>query len=99
MNDHEVLVGVEVQQRTRQIQVTTMLRGKGRHNHYASLQQAPEAVRGEALVLLREALRRAGYESLAELEAALDSGPVTPEAEPDEDAAEAPEKAKKAAAP
>jgi hypothetical protein len=81
MADNEVLVSVEISHRTHQIQVTTMMRGKGRHNHYASLQQAPETVRGEALVLIREALQRAGYDSLTELETALEAGPVTPEAD------------------
>ncbi len=86
MADNEVLVGIEISHRSQQIQVVTMLRGKGRHNTYPDLRRAPEAMRGEALVLIREALRRAGYESLAELDRALDTGPVTPEPEPDEPA-------------
>jgi hypothetical protein len=84
MAEHEVLVGVEINHRTHQIQVTTMMRGKGRHNTYHDLRQAPEAIRGEVLVLIREALRHAGYASLADLDHALDTGPVTPA--PDADA-------------
>jgi hypothetical protein len=89
MADNEVLMGVEINHRTHQIQVTTMMRGKGRHSTYPDLRQAPQAIRGEALVMIREALRRAGYESLAELDHALDTGPVTPE--PDDEAVEASE--------
>jgi hypothetical protein len=91
MASNEVLMGVEINHRTQQIQVKTMVRGKGRHNTYASLQQAPEAVRGEALVLIREALHRSGYASLVELDTALAAGPVTPAAA-DETASEAPAK-------
>jgi len=83
MADNEVLVGVEISHRTHQIQVTTMLRGKGRHNTYPDLPQAPESMRGEALVLIREALHRAGYSSLADLDHALGTGPVTPAPEAD----------------
>jgi hypothetical protein len=86
--DNEVLVGVEISQRTHQIQVKTMMRGKGRHSTYASLQQAPEAVRGEALVLIREALHRAGYGSMTELESSLAAGPVVPDSEAAAEAAE-----------
>ena len=99
MANNEVLMGVEINHRTQQIQVKTMIRGKGRHNTYASLQQAPEAVRGEALVLIREALHRSGYASLAELDKALAAGPVTPD-EPAAPAAPAkPARASKAAKP
>jgi hypothetical protein len=90
MADNEVLVGVEISHRTHMIQVTTMMRGKGRHNSYPDLSRAPEAMRGEALVLIREALRRAGYASMAELDAALDAALVMPVAEEDA-AAPAPE--------
>ncbi len=89
MADNEVLVGVEISHRTHMIQVTTMIRGKGRHNSYPDLSRAPEAMRGEALVLIREALRRAGYASLAELDAALDAALVKPEAEDEPEGAEA----------
>lgn len=91
MANNEVLMGVEINHRTQQIQVKTMLRGKGRHNIYASLQQAPEDLRGEVLVLIREALQRSGYSSLAELDTALATGPVTPAAAT-EDASAAPAK-------
>lgn len=84
MADNQVLVGVEISHRTHQIQVTTMIRGKGRHHSYPDLRTAPEAMRGEALVLIREALRRAGYESLADLDKALDAALVVPEEEGDE---------------
>jgi hypothetical protein len=78
MDGNEVLVCVEISQRTRQIQVTTMVRGKGRHNTYRALQQAPEAVRGEALRLILDGVRSAGYASLAHLDHALMAPLVMP---------------------
>jgi hypothetical protein len=84
MAEHEVLMAVAIDARKRVIEVTTLERGKGKHSHYPSIRQAPPELRGEALTLIREALRAAGYESLAELEAALTSEIVVPEKEADE---------------
>ena len=81
--DH-VVVGVEVSARSRQIEVTTMQRGSGKHVRYHSLNQAPPELRGEALGLVRDAILNSGYASLAELEAALTSELVVPEEKPDE---------------
>jgi hypothetical protein len=81
MATEEVLMGIEITARKRQIEVTTMQRGKGRHRHYGSLNQAPPEVRGEALELIRAALQHAGYDSLTALETALTSELVVPEKE------------------
>ncbi len=97
MAEEEILVGVEVDARKRQIEVTTLRRGKGRHLHYASLRQAPPEMRGEALQLIRAALQGAGYESLTELEEALTSELVVPEEEEEEAPAKKAKKAKKKA--
>lgn len=80
VGDH-VVIGVEINARSRRIEVTTMQRGSGRHVRYASLNQAPPELRGQALALIREAVLDAGYSSLAELEAALTSELVVPEEE------------------
>ncbi len=81
MAEPEILVRVEIDARKRQIEVTTMRRGKGRYSHYPSLRQAPPEMRGEALQLIRTALGGAGYETLTELEEALTSELVLPEDE------------------
>lgn len=78
MSTTEVLTAVEFNARTDGIEVTTMQRGKGRHMRYGSLNQAPPALRGEALELVRRALQKAGYASLAELDDALTRDLVTP---------------------
>ena len=83
MAEPEILVGVEIDARKRQIEVTTLRRGKGRHSHYATLKQAPPEIRGEALLLIRTALENSGFESLNELEEALTSDLVVPEKEED----------------
>lgn len=83
MAEHEILVGIEIDGRKRQIELTTLKQGKGRHLHYGTLRQAPPEVRGEALLLIREALQNSGYDSLAELDEALTSDLVVPE--PDEE--------------
>jgi hypothetical protein len=80
---NEVVISVEVNARSEQIEVTTMQRGKGRHQRYAALNQAPPEMRGEALALLRRAVMKAGYTSLAALEEALTSDVVVPEPEPE----------------
>ena len=82
--DH-VVVSVEISGRKRQIEVTTMRRGRGRHVHYPSFNQVPPDLRGEALQLIREALKNSGYESLADLEEALTSELVVPEEEEEEE--------------
>jgi hypothetical protein len=79
-SDH-VVIAVEISVRSRQIEVTTMQRGSGRHNRYPNLNQAPPELRGEALSLIRAAVLNAGYDSLAALEEALTSEPVKPEPE------------------
>jgi hypothetical protein len=84
MDEQEILVGVQVDARKRQIEVTTLRRGKGRHTHYATLRQAPPEMRGEALQLIRTALGNSGYENLTDLEEALTSELVVPKEE-DED--------------
>jgi len=81
MTDEQVLSKIEIDARRRQIEVTTLQRGKGRHLHFTSLNQAPPEMRGEALELLREALRNAGYDSMTDLETALTSELVVPEKE------------------
>jgi hypothetical protein len=88
MAEHEILMSVAIDARKQQIEVTTMARGKGRHTHYPSIKQAPEAMRGEALALIRTALQHAGYSSLAELETALTSELVVPAKEHEEAPAE-----------
>lgn len=75
----QVVVGVEINGRRRQVEVTTMRRGRGRHTKYMSLAQTPPELRGEALGLIREAVLNAGYASLAELDEALTSDLVRPE--------------------
>jgi hypothetical protein len=79
-SDH-VVIGVEISARSRQIEITTMQHGSGRHVRYSSLNQAPPELRGQALELVRAAVLQAGYASLAELDAALTSELVVPEAE------------------
>jgi hypothetical protein len=78
-NSNEVLMGLEINHRTHQIQVKTMMRGKGRHTLYPTLLQAPEEVRGEALKLILAAVKQAGYESLSQLDAALSAPLALPE--------------------
>jgi|GEM_PF-2618930 hypothetical protein len=78
----QVVVGVEINHRSRQIEVVTMRRGRGRHTKYPSLTQTPPDLRGEALELIRDAVLNAGYSSLAELDEALTSELVVPEEEP-----------------
>ncbi|RIL10263.1 hypothetical protein DCC79_08530 [bacterium] len=73
------VVGVEINARKQQIEVIARQRGQSRHVHYASLNQAPHEVRGEALALLRAALVNSGYQSLADLDALLTSELVVPE--------------------
>jgi hypothetical protein len=82
-----VVMGVEISSRRRQIEVTTMQRGSGRHTHFATMAQVPPELRGEVLLLVRGALLNAGYATLAELEAALTSELVVPD--PDADAKDA----------
>ena len=77
-NHNEVLVGVEISHRTSQIQVKTMLRGKGKHRTYPLLHEAPEEIRGEALRLILNGVRAAGYASLAQLDHALTAPLVMP---------------------
>jgi hypothetical protein len=79
-----VVIGLEINARRRQIEMTTMQHGSGRHVHYASLGQAPAELRGEALLLIRTALANAGYASMLDLETALTSELVVPEEEADE---------------
>jgi hypothetical protein len=79
MADNEVVSGVEIDARRQRIEVRTLVRGKGRQNRYTTLSAAPQELRGEALLLIRTALRNAGYESLTELEEALTSDLVVPE--------------------
>jgi hypothetical protein len=81
MTDHEVLMSVAIDARKRQIEVTTLQRGKGRHTHYASIKQVPPELRGEAFALIREAVLASGYASLAELDSALTTALVVPEKE------------------
>lgn len=76
-----VVVGLEINSRREQIEVTTMLRGKGRHTHYPTLSQVPPALQADALLLIRTALANSGYESLAELDKALTSELVVPDHE------------------
>ncbi|MFN2114395.1 MAG: hypothetical protein ACK2T6_01695 [Anaerolineae bacterium] len=76
-----VVVSVEVNGRRRQVEVTTMRHGSGRHMRYTSLNQVPPDLRGEALELLRDALLNSGYSSLAEIDQALTSELVVPEEE------------------
>ena len=76
-----VVLGVEINARSRRIEITTMQRGSGRHVRYGSLNLAPPELRGQALGLIREAILEAGYSSLAELEEALTSELVLPEDE------------------
>src|SRR3989304_3114697 len=78
MDEQEVLMNIAIDARKRQSEVTTLRRGKGRHQHYAMLRQAPPEVRGEALQLIRTALQNAGFESLAELEESLTSEIAVP---------------------
>ena len=96
MAEPEAISGVQIDARRRQIEITTLQRGKGRHSHYGSLNQAPPDVRGHALTLIREALRNAGYESLTDLEKALTSEVVVPEKESDPQADGKTEKPKSA---
>jgi len=84
-SDHVVML-VEISARSRQIELTTMKRGSGRHNRYASLNQAPPELRGLALALIREAVLNAGYASLADLDEALTSELVVPAEEPEPEA-------------
>lgn len=84
MTHQEVLMSLEINGRKEQIEVKTMTRGSGRHNHYASLRQAPPEVRGQVLELIRNAVVNAGYSSLADLESALTSELVVPEKEDEE---------------
>lgn len=87
MAGSEVLARVEINPISRQIQVSTMPRGGGESTAYDSLQQAPEAVRGEALKLILDAVRNAGYASLAQLDHALTAPLIMPDEEmiiPDE---------------
>ncbi len=79
MAEHEVLMSVSIDARRRNIELTTLQRGKGRHTHYASIKQAPPELRGEALGLIRQALLASGYTSLAELESALTAELVVPD--------------------
>lgn len=81
MPEQEVLMSVSIDARRRNIELTSLHRGKGRHTHYASIKQAPPALRGEALTLIREAILAAGYASLAELETALTAELVVPQKE------------------
>ena len=87
MAGSEVLVGVAISHRTRQIQVNTTRRGEDSQVAYDSLQQAPEALRSDALKLILDAVRNAGYASLAQLDHALTVPLVMPDEEiiiPDE---------------
>jgi hypothetical protein len=79
-SDH-LVVGIEISGRRRQIEVKTMRRGRGRHVHYASLNQVPPELRGEALQLVRDAVINSGYSTLAEVDEALSSELVVPEEE------------------
>jgi hypothetical protein len=81
----QVVLSVEIGSRNRQIEVTTMQRGSGRHSRYHSLSQVPPSLRGEALALIRQAVLNAGYASLAELDEALTSDIVVPEADETEE--------------
>ena len=76
--DH-VVVTVEINARSGQIEVTTLQRGSGRHIRYHTLNQVPPELRGEALGLIRRAVLDAGYESLQALDEALTSEIVLPE--------------------
>lgn len=86
-SDH-LVVSVEVSGRRRQIEVKTLRRGRGRHVHYSSLSQVPPELRGEALGLIRDALINSGYESLAEVDEALNSELVLPDEEEEAEAEE-----------
>lgn len=83
MTAKQSLVGIEINARRKQIEVKTRQKGSGRHNHFASLNQAPPEVRGEALVMLRQALLNAGYESMAQVEEMVTRELVLPEDEDD----------------
>ena len=80
----DVVTGLEINARRRQIEVTTMQRGKGRHTQYPSLSQVPAALQADALLLIRTALANSGYPSLTELEDALTSELIVPEADEEE---------------
>ena len=85
----QTLVGIEINARRKQVEVKTRQKGSGRHNHFASLNQAPPEVRGAALVLLRSALLNSGYETMAQVEELVTSELVLPEDEAEEAAAPA----------
>jgi len=79
MADKQSVTHIEIHARKGQIEVFTRQRGQSRHTHYPSLNQVPPELRGEALTLIRSAFQHAGYDSLAELDAALTSELVVPE--------------------
>ena len=73
-----VVIGVEINARRRQIEVTTLQHGSGRHVHYPNFGQVPPELQGEALAVIRAALQGAGYASFAELDEALTRDLVVP---------------------
>lgn len=89
MADKLGVVSIEVHARKQQIEVNARQRGQSRHVHYASLNQAPHEVRGEALALIRTALQNSGYSSFAELDTALTRDLILPEKKDDASTEEA----------
>jgi hypothetical protein len=81
MAEKQAVVTIEIHRGKGQIEVITRRKGQGRHIHYPALGQAPPELRGEALELIRTALRNAGYDSFAELDTAMTSELVVPEKE------------------
>ena len=70
MAEHERLVSVSIDARKQQVEVVTLKTGKGRHSHYASLNQVPEQLRLDVVDLIRQSLSRSGY--------SLDQPPTEP---------------------
>jgi len=78
MATNQSLASIEIDARLRQIAVTVREKGRGRHQRYRSLNEAPAHLRADALALIRSALQNSGYESMAQIEELLEAPLVTP---------------------